>query len=92
MAPHDTVHFAYCERLRPREEASHTEGRKIPYARCPLLGNHQGSGGPGNATPTPEDELFRLLVESVRDYAIFLLDPTGHVVTWNEGARRPLLS
>ena len=34
------------------------------------------------------EELFRLLVESVKDYAIFLLDPAGHVVTWNEGARR----
>jgi PAS domain S-box-containing protein len=33
-------------------------------------------------------ELFRLLVESVRDYAIFMLDPTGHVATWNIGARR----
>src|SRR5436305_837039 len=34
------------------------------------------------------DELFRLLVASVRDYAIFLLDPTGHVATWNIGAER----
>src|SRR5438309_753181 len=31
------------------------------------------------------DEGFRLLVESVRDYAIFMLDPTGHVATWNFG-------
>jgi PAS domain S-box-containing protein len=31
---------------------------------------------------------FRLLVESVRDYAIFLLDPEGHVVSWNPGAER----
>jgi PAS domain S-box-containing protein len=29
---------------------------------------------------------FRRLVESVRDYAIFLLDPTGHIVSWNAGA------
>ena len=29
---------------------------------------------------------FRLLVDSVRDYAIFLLDPEGHVLTWNAGA------
>lgn len=35
-----------------------------------------------------EDELFRLLVESVRDYAIFLLDPDGRIISWNEGARR----
>ncbi len=29
---------------------------------------------------------FRLLVESVRDYAIFMLDPEGRVTTWNRGA------
>ena len=34
------------------------------------------------------EEIFRLLVEGVRDYAIFLLDPAGHVVTWNLGAER----
>lgn len=34
------------------------------------------------------DDMFRLLVESIQDYAIFLLDPTGHILTWNEGARR----
>jgi PAS domain S-box-containing protein len=34
------------------------------------------------------DERFRLLVESVKDYAIFMLDPTGHVATWNVGAER----
>src|SRR5215217_1153542 len=39
-------------------------------------------------TPEQRDDLFRLLVESVRDYAIFLLDPEGHIRTWNEGARR----
>ena len=41
-----------------------------------------------NVTPDAKDELFRLLVENVRDYAIFVLDPTGHIVTWNEGAQR----
>lgn len=34
------------------------------------------------------DEIFRMLVESVEDYAIFLLDPNGHVATWNHGAER----
>jgi len=33
-------------------------------------------------------ETFRLLVDSVKDYAIFMLDPTGHVLTWNRGAER----
>ena len=35
----------------------------------------------------PEQQL-QLLIESVRDYAIFLLDAQGHVVTWNQGAQR----
>jgi len=33
-------------------------------------------------------ELFRLLVASVTDYAIFVLDPAGHVASWNPGAER----
>jgi PAS domain S-box-containing protein len=31
---------------------------------------------------------FQLLVESVTDYAIFILDPDGYVSTWNSGAER----
>ncbi len=34
------------------------------------------------------EEVFRLLVQNVVDYAIFMLDPDGMVVTWNEGAQR----
>jgi PAS domain S-box-containing protein len=30
---------------------------------------------------------FRLLVDAVQDYAIFILDPEGYVLTWNTGAR-----
>jgi PAS domain S-box-containing protein len=33
-------------------------------------------------------EEFRLLVESVKDYAIFLLDRAGYVMSWNAGAER----
>ncbi|MFP5350998.1 MAG: ATP-binding protein [Actinomycetota bacterium] len=35
-----------------------------------------------------ERERFQLLVESVRDYAIYMLDPQGNVVSWNAGAER----
>ena len=35
-----------------------------------------------------ESELFRLLVQGVRDCGIFMLDPGGHVVSWNAGAER----
>jgi len=34
------------------------------------------------------EERFRLLVGSVKDYAIFMLDPSGIVSSWNEGAER----
>ena len=34
------------------------------------------------------EERFRFLVESVQDYAIFLLDPEGRVASWNAGAQR----
>src|SRR5919199_2986762 len=36
------------------------------------------------------EELTSLLLRNVRDYAIILLDPTGHVATWDEGAQRLL--
>jgi PAS domain S-box-containing protein len=34
------------------------------------------------------EERFRLMVEGVKDYAIFMLDPGGRVTTWNDGAER----
>ena len=41
-----------------------------------------------NRLQTADSErLFRLLVDSVKDYAIFVLGPAGHITTWNEGAK-----
>jgi PAS domain S-box-containing protein len=34
------------------------------------------------------EQTFRLLVQSVTDYAIFMLNPEGHVANWNAGAQR----
>jgi PAS domain S-box-containing protein len=34
------------------------------------------------------EEQFRLLVKGVTDYAIYMLDPSGHVASWNLGAQR----
>jgi PAS domain S-box-containing protein len=34
------------------------------------------------------EQRFRLLVEGVKDYAIFMLDPDGRVMSWNTGAQR----
>ena len=55
--------------------------------------------GPGVATPIlgeriarentrQHEERFQILVESIRDYAIFMLDAQGNVATWNVGAQR----
>jgi PAS domain S-box-containing protein len=34
------------------------------------------------------EERYRLMVEGVKDYAIFMLDVEGNILTWNEGAKR----
>lgn len=34
------------------------------------------------------DDRFRLLVEAVHDYGIFMLDPAGNVFSWNPGAEK----
>jgi PAS domain S-box-containing protein len=52
----------------------------------PMAGSEEGKGlqtSVGRGIDT-----LRLLIDSVQEYAIFLLDPTGRVVTWNSGAER----
>lgn len=49
--------------------------------------NNNGFGSTETALQASEDR-YRLLVDSVRDYAIFMLDPGGHVISWNAGAER----
>lgn len=39
-------------------------------------------------TPLENEERLRLLIESVREYAIFQLDPAGLILSWNAGAER----
>lgn len=42
--------------------------------------------GPGHLLS--EENLYRLLVSAITDYAIYMLDPTGIVTSWNPGAQR----
>ena len=44
---------------------------------------------PAQGTPSQgiSDEQYRLIVQSIRDYAVFMLDPEGRIQSWNEGAR-----
>jgi PAS domain S-box-containing protein len=58
------------------------------------VGTDRGAGGTERGRGTSRREadadlmLYRKLVESVHDYAIFALDPQGHIITWNAGAQR----
>ncbi|MEP6729549.1 MAG: PAS domain-containing sensor histidine kinase [bacterium] len=58
--------------------SEHAATEAAHFARAKTTGNIASEG----------DGLYRLLVESVQDYAIFLLDPTGKVMSWNPGAER----
>ena len=40
------------------------------------------------APQTSIDDKFELLIDSVKDYAIFMMDTSGTVLTWNKGAER----
>jgi PAS domain S-box-containing protein len=47
----------------------------------------EGGGEKYLLNPGGSEELFRLLVDQVKDYAIFALNPDGYIVTWNKGAQ-----
>jgi len=42
----------------------------------------------GAVSRVDAEALYKLLIDSVVDYAIFVLDPRGNVLTWNKGAAR----
>jgi PAS domain S-box-containing protein len=50
--------------------------------------SHQDAAGSSAEHLRQSEERFRLLIDSVRDYAIFMLDPGGLILTWNAGAER----
>ncbi|MGL5196907.1 MAG: PAS domain S-box protein, partial [Chroococcales cyanobacterium] len=61
-------------------DAPPPEPPESPIAYSPNLQRHQQQN----------DQLFRAFVEEIRDYAIFLLDSTGRIASWNRGAQRLL--
>ena len=63
-----------------------TDSRKIDLGTDDRKG---GSLAPSHFTDwTARDESFRLFIDGVEDYAIFMLDREGRVATWNAGAQR----
>jgi PAS domain S-box-containing protein len=67
-------------------EASLTRGQQV-IARLAVV-RDVSARKHAEAALHESQERFRLLVEGVQDYAIYMLDPTGHVVSWNAGAER----
>jgi len=63
------------------------EGLSVSWLSAVLRAAKQRSEANALALHQSE-ERFRLLVESVQDYAIFALDPDGYIVSWNVGAER----
>ena len=67
-----------------RERRRVTPTRKPGEVQTPPFANV----APGAGIVAEGASLYRLLVESVRDYAIFALDTKGHIASWNIGAER----
>ncbi len=61
-----------------------------PLAATPPASQQDGLVRPleNRSTFLDSEQRFRLLVEAVQDYAIFMLDPEGYVKNWNNGAKR----
>jgi PAS domain S-box-containing protein len=55
---------------------------------APSPSDQRVDGGAVNPSPRVSEDGLRLLIEGVTDYAIFILDPTGHIASWNAGAER----
>ena len=68
------------KKLQQRErlpEVVEAEGAPAPIAQTRLATTIEQGG-----------RIYQLMVEAVRDYAIFMLDPNGYVASWNTGAER----
>src|SRR5258705_8467629 len=52
--------------------------------------SNEGSrfAGAASVSGVPLEDRYFLLIEAVQDYAIFMLDPSGCVASWNPGAQR----
>src|SRR5438128_89633 len=63
---------------RDRPSESHSKSRSQPM----------GDNGSTASALYQTAEQFHILVDSVEEYAIYILDPNGNVVTWNTGAQK----
>lgn len=73
---------------RPVELSLSSLRREGPVVRRVVVVRNISARKQAETVLRASEERFRLLVESVQDYAIYLLDPEGRIVTWNMGAER----
>src|SRR5262249_34101972 len=93
--PIETLRGSYDEDIPLRICCAHTgvvttdEGLRVFDAGANGSTSTKGKNGSAGGRHWHEIEnRFRLFVESVQDYAIFMLDPSGNITSWNHGARR----
>ena len=63
-------------------------GTKLSGGRCCSLGFANRGQIVQQADPASQTNRYELLVQSVTDYAIYMLDPNGVITSWNAGAER----
>src|SRR5581483_1946753 len=81
LARGNAVMFKFLARLLGEKDSA---GTRSPHPPTPGA----AASRPATDNVRRVEESFEQLVASVRDYAVFMLDPTGHVLTWNAGAER----
>ncbi|MCA1828266.1 MAG: MEDS domain-containing protein, partial [Myxococcales bacterium] len=87
-ARHSHVIPASGEAKTSRLETELEERRRLEGALREALRQKTASAGVIEDRSLQDAERFRLLIESVEEYAIFMLDPAGRVTSWNPGAQR----
>ena len=70
------------------KEFLHGRGSSAKIESCKAPENDSSHRPNSPVAPTDSPEIFKQLVEQVKDYAIFLLDTEGRIRSWNEGAKR----
>ena len=79
----------WAKRAETRRTATRTSLMVELNSLCPEdMSTKSPTSAIDSRTRLHSPEVFRLLVDTVADYAIFLLDPDGIITSWNAGAER----